>query len=139
MGRRVLARYALDCIPSTETGGGQRLCPSVHGRWAIRRSRGRPGQVAGVEGRRKLAQVGQHGDHLQRHSKRNHGVRRASESGGDAFESEIPERLFLGPVTGIDWDVTPDGQRFLWAVPQVQQAAQAPISVVLNWPALMKK
>jgi serine/threonine protein kinase len=56
---------------------------------------------------------------------------------GDAFEHETPERLFAGPRTGLN--VSPDGQRFLWAVPQGQQDGQVPISVVLNWPALMKK
>jgi hypothetical protein len=59
---------------------------------------------------------------------------------GDAFESGTPERLFLGPVAGrLVRDVGPDGQRFLWAVPDVQETAEIPISVVLNWPALMKK
>jgi eukaryotic-like serine/threonine-protein kinase len=53
------------------------------------------------------------------------------------FESGVPHRLFPGPYfTG--WDVTPDGQRFLMAVPPLQRT-QAPISVVLNWPALLKK
>jgi hypothetical protein len=56
---------------------------------------------------------------------------------GDAFESE-PERLFAGPGASSEWGVSPDGQRFLLAVPEGQQAAQVPISVVLDWPALMK-
>ena len=37
------------------------------------------------------------------------------------------------------WDVTADGQRFLTTVPQVQRAAPTSISVILNWPALLKK
>jgi hypothetical protein len=36
------------------------------------------------------------------------------------------------------WDVSADGQRFLSSAPQVQQPA-LPITVVLNWPALLKK
>ena len=60
---------------------------------------------------------------------------------GGLFQSDVPQRLFTGPVTGGigDWQISPDGKRFLWAVPQVQQSAQAPINVVLNWPALLKK
>ncbi len=54
------------------------------------------------------------------------------------FESGIPQRLFSsGGRAG--WDVTADGQRFLTTVPQVQRAAPASISVILNWPALLKK
>jgi hypothetical protein len=37
------------------------------------------------------------------------------------------------------WDVTADGQRFLTTVPQVQRVAPASISVILNWPSLLKK
>ena len=35
--------------------------------------------------------------------------------------------------------VTADGQRFLTTVPQVQRAAPASISVILNWPALLNE
>lgn len=60
---------------------------------------------------------------------------------GGIFESDAPRPLFTGPATGGigDWQVSQDGSRFLWAVPQVQQTAQAPINVVLNWPALLKQ
>jgi serine/threonine protein kinase/Tol biopolymer transport system component len=60
---------------------------------------------------------------------------------GDIFESGVPQRLFMGPITGgiEDWDISSDGQRFLWAVPQVQASAQVPITVLLNWPAMLKK
>ena len=34
--------------------------------------------------------------------------------------------------------VAPDGQRFLMLAP-IQPASSAPISVVVNWPALLKK
>jgi len=55
-----------------------------------------------------------------------------------AFESGIPQGLFPSSGRG-GWDVTADGQRFLTTVPQVQRAAPASISVILNWPALLKK
>ena len=54
------------------------------------------------------------------------------------FEFGTPQRLFTGPIDFGAWDVTPDGQRFLLNVPQVQQSAR-PITVVLNWPAPLKK
>jgi hypothetical protein len=56
---------------------------------------------------------------------------------GTVFESGVPQRLPLN--LGIGWDVTPDGQRFLSAVPQVQRTAPVAINVVLNWPALLRK
>jgi len=56
---------------------------------------------------------------------------------GGAFESGVPERLFALP--NFNGDVTPDGQRFLYAAPQARRSAPASISIVLNWPALMKK
>jgi hypothetical protein len=56
---------------------------------------------------------------------------------GAIFESGVPQLLF--PGTPFYWDSTPDGQRFLLAVPQVQKASESSISVVLNWPALLKK
>jgi eukaryotic-like serine/threonine-protein kinase len=57
---------------------------------------------------------------------------------GAVFETGIPQPLFPGPIDFGAWDVTPDGQRFLSSVPQVQQSA-LPITVVLNWPAQLKK
>jgi hypothetical protein len=35
-------------------------------------------------------------------------------------------------------DVSPDGQRFLVNT-RVEEAASAPITLVVNWPALLKK
>ena len=52
---------------------------------------------------------------------------------GPALEIGVPQLLF---ATSIDygWDVTSDGKRFLMSLlPQGQQAAQVPITVVLNW------
>ena len=58
---------------------------------------------------------------------------------GAAFQAGVPKQLFaLTPNVG-DWDVTADGKRFLAAVPPVQQTAQTPITVVLNWEAGLKR
>jgi eukaryotic-like serine/threonine-protein kinase len=58
---------------------------------------------------------------------------------GAAFEIGIPQQVFQSPLD-YGWDVTSDGKRFLMSVlPQGQQAAQVPITVVLNWPALLRK
>jgi dipeptidyl aminopeptidase/acylaminoacyl peptidase len=60
-------------------------------------------------------------------------------SNGSALEIGIPQKLFQAPID-YGWDVTSDGKRFLLSVPpQGQQAAQIPITVVLNWPAQLKK
>jgi eukaryotic-like serine/threonine-protein kinase len=61
---------------------------------------------------------------------------------GIAFEASAPQRLFpAAPQSPSDlsWDITPDGKRFLMATPQGVQATNTPITVVLNWPALLKK
>ena len=57
---------------------------------------------------------------------------------GTGLEAGVPHPLFSSAKTG-SWDVTPDGKRFLAAVPQEQTAAQPPINIVLNWPSLLKK
>jgi Tol biopolymer transport system component len=59
---------------------------------------------------------------------------------GTAFESSLPQRLPFPPSTGVNTtpQSTRDGQRFLIEVPLDQRAAQRSISVVLNWPALLK-
>jgi eukaryotic-like serine/threonine-protein kinase len=60
---------------------------------------------------------------------------------GTAFESGLPQRLLFPPSTGVSNtpQSTPDGQRFLIEVPLDQRAARTSISVVLNWPALLKQ
>jgi len=60
---------------------------------------------------------------------------------GTAFESGVPQRLPLPPNVGVDStpQSTPDGQRFLVEVAQDQRAPRTSISVVLNWPALLKQ
>ena len=55
---------------------------------------------------------------------------------GRVFQSGVPQRLFRIPSgDGLLFQVSPDAdaQRFLWAGPQDQRTAQAPITVVLNW------
>jgi hypothetical protein len=58
----------------------------------------------------------------------------------DSVEPSAPRELFPLPADDIGitpYEVAPDGQRFLVrATPQ--QAAQ-PLTVIVNWPALLKK
>lgn len=60
---------------------------------------------------------------------------------GTAFESGVPQLLPFPPNTGVSTtpQSTPDGERFLIEVPMGQRAARTSISVVLNWPALLKQ
>jgi len=61
---------------------------------------------------------------------------------GTAFESGgVPQRLPFPPSAGVDTtpQSTSDGQRFLIEVPLGQRATRTSISVVLNWPALLKR
>ena len=60
---------------------------------------------------------------------------------GAAFESGVPQLLPFPPSTGVSTtpQSTPDGERFLVEVPMDQRAARPSISVVLNWPALLKQ
>ncbi len=61
--------------------------------------------------------------------------------GTDSVEPSSPRELFPLPIVDngfSPYDTAPDGQRFLVrAVPQ-QQAAK-PLTVIVNWPALLKK
>ena len=61
--------------------------------------------------------------------------------GADSVEPSTPRELFPLPAVESGWspyDTAPDGQRFLVrAIPQ-QQASQ-PLTVIVNWPALLKK
>ncbi len=61
---------------------------------------------------------------------------------GERFEAGTPRALFQMRLA-MDWDfnhyaVTADGQRFLVA-PPVGEAASPTITVVLNWPAMLRK
>jgi hypothetical protein len=58
------------------------------------------------------------------------------------FESGAPRKLFAAPggagfVSLVDF--TSDGQRFVMSTAEVERAARASITVVLNWPTLLKK
>jgi hypothetical protein len=61
--------------------------------------------------------------------------------GADSVEPSAPRELFPLPIVDSGWspyETAADGQRFLVrAVPQ-QQASQ-PLTVIVNWPALLKK
>ena len=60
---------------------------------------------------------------------------------GTAFESGVPERLPFPPIVGVTTtpQSTRDGERFLIEVPLDRPAARTSISVVLNWPGLLKQ
>jgi eukaryotic-like serine/threonine-protein kinase len=56
---------------------------------------------------------------------------------GAAVRTSLPRQLFLLPPSVTNWDVLPDGQRFLVSMPVTPQTTD-PISVVLNWQAALK-
>ena len=60
---------------------------------------------------------------------------------GARFEAGVPEQLFqpLQLLGDYMWDVTADGKRFLLAEQEGAQTRSVPITVMLNWPALLKK
>ena len=55
------------------------------------------------------------------------------------FRSGNPHPLFRLPPGVYRWDVTPDGKRFLAALPAETLGDADPITVVLNWTAGLKK
>ncbi len=59
--------------------------------------------------------------------------------GANSVEPSAPRELFPLPITDIGlspYDATPDGQRFLV---RASPAQMQPLTVIVNWPALMKK
>jgi len=58
---------------------------------------------------------------------------------GPAFQMGTPQQLFSVPLNNAGVDVTADGKRFLLAAPPGSQNVSAPITVILNWPALLKR
>ena len=52
-----------------------------------------------------------------------------------AFRAGLSKALFQAPSS--DWDVTPDGKRFLFAVPTKNELT--PFTLVMNWQAELKK
>ena len=63
-------------------------------------------------------------------------------TGAGGFQAATLKPLFhqllIGRTMRNVYDVSPDGQRFLMLVPAAQ-AKPEPITVVANWPALLKK
>ena len=62
-------------------------------------------------------------------------------SSSPEFKAGVPELLFPTPIGNPlpgQWDVTPNGERFLIEAP-ASQSTQAPFTVVLNWPALLNR
>jgi hypothetical protein len=57
--------------------------------------------------------------------------------GRATYEAGDPKPMFEVRAAGY-YDVSKDG-RFLMLVPQEQAATNVPITVVLNWPVLLKK
>ncbi len=55
------------------------------------------------------------------------------------FQSGNPQPLFRLPLTATRWDVTSDGKRFLATVPTDAAQDAEPITVVLNWTALLPR
>jgi len=58
-----------------------------------------------------------------------------------AFEVGTPQTLFatrMNPTPGTQFDVTRDGQRFIVSVP-VETEGASPLTLVLNWPALLQR
>ena len=56
---------------------------------------------------------------------------------GERLESRVPAQLFHVEATIENYDVTPDGGRFLVSVPS-EKVRESPIHVIVNWPALLK-
>jgi len=58
---------------------------------------------------------------------------------GSSFEAGVPKLLFEKESAGrFGFDVSGDGQRFLITVP-VEESSSAPITVVMNWTADLKR
>jgi Tol biopolymer transport system component len=59
---------------------------------------------------------------------------------GKGFQAGTPRQLFavVGTQLASNWDVAPDGKRFLFVTP-ANASRSAPFTVVLNWAAGLKK
>jgi hypothetical protein len=64
------------------------------------------------------------------------------ESGAASFKLGVPKPLFQTRLEFDSiqrrYDVSADGKRFLLAQP-LEESASVPITVIVNWPALLKK
>jgi hypothetical protein len=56
---------------------------------------------------------------------------------GAVFDTGAPVELFRFDSAVIDYDVSPDGQRFIAS--QSTTLAAPSISIVVNWPAVLKQ
>ena len=54
------------------------------------------------------------------------------------LKAGTPKPLFQLPEGAFNWDVSPDGERFLINVPVIKSSS-VPLSVVVNWTAGLKK
>jgi Tol biopolymer transport system component len=64
-------------------------------------------------------------------------------SANPSFQAGIPKPLFNAAIDTVtnygNLQVTPDGKRFLTTAPTQQNVSENPVTVVLNWPSLLKK
>jgi hypothetical protein len=61
-------------------------------------------------------------------------------STGPVFSAGIPKMLFQFPSGPPAWDVTGDGQKFIKpTTPEAATTSPSPITVVLNWPAAVRR
>jgi hypothetical protein len=61
----------------------------------------------------------------------------ASVKTGADFEARVPRELFRTDSALLDYDVSPDGQRFL--VSEATRPPGPPITVVVNWLSTKKE
>jgi hypothetical protein len=56
---------------------------------------------------------------------------------GPRWEPATPRPLFHLDTEIENWDVAPDGSRFLVSMP-LEKVRESPLRVILNWPAILK-
>jgi hypothetical protein len=66
------------------------------------------------------------------------------ESGPDYFRPSAPRALFnthiaTDPTFARQYDVTPDGQRFLLNQPLSAEDTETPITLIMSWPRLLER
>ena len=68
----------------------------------------------------------------------------AVSTSGGTFKSGTPQPLFDSQAYGggtntvsMRWDLTPDSKKFL-IITQAMESSLSPMTVILNWPALLK-